>query len=97
MFLLSFLFRWLIGFVLLSGSTDKSFVGSQVNYITPDESNEIQQLIRGEKGNASTDSSLSESFEPLNPPKLISKNNLDPAEMAQALRQMSEGKDGDQS
>jgi hypothetical protein len=85
LFLVAFLFRWFLGTIIDSTAADP-FVGNKFDFITPDESAEIHHLMRSE-----TETEKEESvFAPLNPPKLVSKQNLDPEEMVRALRHMSE-------
>jgi hypothetical protein len=85
LFLVAFIFRWLFG-ILILGTTVETHLGNKLDLITPDESDEIHQLLRkeNEKETEQTD------FIPLNPPKLVSKRVLDPEEMVKALRHMSE-------
>jgi hypothetical protein len=83
LFLVAFIFRWFFGTLFMEAS-DEKHIGNHLDLITPDESDEIHQLIR--------DSDVEEQFEftPLNPPKLVSKGNMDPEEMVKAIRHMSE-------
>jgi hypothetical protein len=85
LFLVAFIFRWLFGILILVTPVE-THIGNKLDLITPDESEEIHQLLRNEneKETEQTD------FIPLNPPKLVSKRVLDPEEMVKALRQMSE-------
>jgi hypothetical protein len=85
LFLVAFIFRWFFGTLILANPVE-THIGNKLDLITPDESDEIHQLLRkeNEKETEQTD------FIPLNPPKLVSKRVLDPEEMVKALRQMSE-------
>jgi hypothetical protein len=85
LFLVAFLFRWIFGILLLAAPVE-THIGNKLDLITPDESDEIHQLLRNEK-EKETESS---DFIPLNPPKLVSKRVSDPEEMVKALRHMSE-------
>jgi hypothetical protein len=87
LFLVAFLFRWIFGTLLLITPVE-SHIGNKLDLITPDESDEIHQLLRNDKEKEKeTESS---DFMPLNPPKLVSKRVSDPEEMVKALRHMSE-------
>jgi hypothetical protein len=85
LFLVAFIFRWFFGTVFNETPTE-THVGNKLDLITPDESDEIHQLMRNDN---ETDSEQSD-FTPLNPPKLVSKRNLDPEELVKAIRHMSE-------
>jgi hypothetical protein len=85
LFLLAFLFRWFLGTIFDPAPAEPN-VGNKFDFITPDESAEIHHLIRSDI-EAEKEESV---FAPLNPPKLVSKQNLDPEEMVKALRHMSE-------
>lgn len=88
LFILAYIFRWILGTIHhwndLSG---ESVIGTNLDLVTPDESKEMYELIRGPMGDTDPEES---SFSPLNPPKLAIKNNLDPEELSKALRYMSE-------
>jgi hypothetical protein len=85
LFLVAFIVRWFLGTVFQTTPAE-THIGNKFDLITPDESDEIHQLLRKE-----SDTEIEQSeFEPLNPPKLVSKRNVDPEEMAKALRHMSE-------
>jgi hypothetical protein len=86
LFLVAFIFRWFFGTVFNETPTE-THIGNKLDLITPDESNEIHQLIR--KDNEMADMEQSD-FTPLNPPKLVSKRSLDPEELVKAIRHMSE-------
>jgi hypothetical protein len=83
LFMVAFIFRWFFGTLFMEASNEKH-IGNNLDFVTPDESDEIHQLMR--------DSDKEEQFEftPLNPPKLVSKSNMDPEEMVKAIRHMSE-------
>jgi hypothetical protein len=85
LFLVAFLFRWIFGTLLLTTPVE-THIGNKLDLITPDESDEIHQLLRNDK-EKETESS---DFIPLNPPKLVSKRVSDPEELVKALRHMSE-------
>lgn len=93
-----FLFRVVLHLILNSGVTAaglqaagdgnaSSDTGQNVDLATPDDDS-LHDLLRsnlsGEGAHGETD------FAPLRPPKLISQTELDPAELANALRRMSE-------
>jgi hypothetical protein len=88
LFLVAFGFRWFFGTVF-NETPNQTHIGNQLDLITPEESDEIHQLMRNDN---ETDPEKSD-FTPLNPPKLVSKgnlDNLDPEELVKAIRHMSE-------
>jgi hypothetical protein len=84
LFLVAFIFRWFFGTVFNENPTE-THIGNKLDLITPDESDEIHQLMRND---IDANSEQSE-FTPLNPPKLVSKSSLDPEELVKAIRHMS--------
>jgi NhaP-type Na+/H+ and K+/H+ antiporter len=85
LFLVAFIVRWFFGIVFQTAAA-VNHIGNKFDLITPDESDEIHQLLRKE-----SDTPIEQSeFEPLNPPKLVTKRNVGPEEMVKALRHMSE-------
>ncbi|KRE83165.1 hypothetical protein ASG89_13680 [Paenibacillus sp. Soil766] len=96
LFVLTFGFRWVLGLLIgpVSSLEDSSLVnsssevGQNLDLSTPDEDEETRQLM---KSNHTKDAHSNDmQFSPLNPPKLVTKNNLDPEQLAGALRRMSE-------
>ncbi|MEW9697697.1 hypothetical protein [Paenibacillus sp. SI8] len=100
LFVLTFGFRWVMG--LLTGaellaknqSTDTAVneaVGQTLDLTTPDDEDAVtrEMLKSNQRLNPSIDATEHQ-FSPLNPPKLVTKNNLDPEQLAGALRRMSE-------
>ncbi|TVY10634.1 hypothetical protein [Paenibacillus cremeus] len=96
LFILVFFCRWLLGTFAglnqMQGSSmdteDEIGKGTAVDASTPDQDDELHQMLR-----ASLDPNSSPQpfeFSPLNPPKLSTKKHSDPEELAQALRRMSE-------
>ena len=59
--------------------------GSALDLTTPDEADELNDLIRGTKPESEP-----ASFEPLDPPKLTTRTDLEAQRFADALRTMSE-------
>lgn len=98
LFILTFGFRWVLG--LLIGAehaaartqhenmASESSVGQTLDLTTPDEDEETRELLKTNLGNNNAAAEMQ--FSPLNPPKLVTKNNLDPEQLAGALRRMSE-------
>lgn len=95
MFVIVFLFRWLLGTVAgLAGAPipehseeEDELKGTAVDVVTPDQDAELHQMLKpspGPQDAAETD------FSPLNPPKLSTKIQGSPDELAQAVRRMSE-------
>ncbi|RAV22729.1 hypothetical protein [Paenibacillus contaminans] len=60
--------------------------GSWYDMSTPDDDAQIHEMLKGNMNAGQDDSS----FSPLNPPKLVTKSNMEPEDMAKALRHMSE-------
>ncbi|MDR6552794.1 hypothetical protein [Paenibacillus qinlingensis] len=99
LFVVTFGFRWVLGLLIGSVSSlegaaqdnSSSAVGQNLDLLTPDEDEETRQLMKSNHANISKDEhSFEMQFSPLNPPKLATKNNLDPEQLAGALRRMSE-------
>ncbi|KAA9006415.1 hypothetical protein F4V43_05535 [Paenibacillus spiritus] len=100
-FLLAFGIRWVLGFIGgLSPKQENTETeiygepenrGSQLDLTTPDEDEELMNLLRPEpessSGAARSEKSES-SFQPLRPPKLVSTQN--PEELAKAVRHLKE-------
>lgn len=95
LFLVVFLCRWILGsFAGLNQHTpsqnieaSKETRGIAVDAITPDQDEELHQML---KHSLDPNDSFASDFSPLNPPKLSTKVNSNPEELVQALRQMSE-------
>ncbi|MNY50447.1 hypothetical protein D3C86_1859510 [compost metagenome] len=66
-------------------------IGQNLDLSTPDEDEETREMMKAIHANTTKDAHSNEmQFSPLNPPKLVTKNNLDPEQLAGALRRMSE-------
>ncbi|MBD0380333.1 hypothetical protein [Paenibacillus sedimenti] len=98
LFVLTFGFRWVLGFMmglehangnLLEDSTNNA-VGQNLDVITPDEDAATHEMLKANMNPHHADIAKESEFSPLNPPKLVTKNNLDPEQLAGALRRMSE-------
>jgi hypothetical protein len=100
LFVLTFGFRWVLGVMIgaehaaggasYANSTIESSVGQSLDLTTPDEDEETRELMKANLGSNNSLLSNEAQFSPLNPPKLVTKNNLDPEQLAGALRRMSE-------
>ncbi|NQX57367.1 hypothetical protein [Paenibacillus qinlingensis] len=99
LFVVTFGFRWVLGLLIgpVSSLEDtplensSSGVGQNLDLSTPDEDEETRQMMKSIHGNQTKDAHSNDmQFSPLNPPKLVTKNNLDPEQLAGALRRMSE-------
>jgi len=86
LFIIAFLFRWFFGALFILTPLE-THVGNNFDLSTPDDSEEIHQMMRTEDQKENDDEF---DFKPLNPPKLVSKRVSDPAEMVKAIRHMSE-------
>lgn len=101
LFILTFGFRWIlgtIGGIQIYNSDDlqdepniDASVGTQVNMATPDDDDITRQLLKHNMDNPGNSEGTADNlFSPLNPPKLAAKNNLEPEQLAGALRRLSE-------
>lgn len=97
-FILVFLFRWIMGTMAgfnklaVTGAQERAAVenkGTALDVSTPDEEAVLHQMLKDSLDpNAAA---VDPGFAPLNPPKLSTKgNNIEPGEMAQAVRRMTE-------
>jgi energy-coupling factor transporter transmembrane protein EcfT len=101
LFILTFGFRWILGTI---GGTQLYYsdelrdepniddsLGTQVNMATPDEDEITRLLLKQNMDNpGNSEGNADNLFSPLNPPKLAAKNNLEPEQLAGALRRLSE-------
>lgn len=101
-FLLGFIIRY--GFGSLVGMKENSpnvpansqkknqDSGRTLDLSTPDDSLEVQELLKQQNasGNDAASESGSGEFTPLAPPKLATKQSLDPEHLAKAVRHISE-------
>ncbi|MFB6363989.1 hypothetical protein ACFCP7_07985 [Paenibacillus elgii] len=95
MFVIVFLFRWLLGTVAgLAGAPipehseeEDELKGKAVDVVTPDQDAELHQMLKPSPGPMDA---VETDFSPLNPPKLSTKIQGSPDELAQAVRRMSE-------
>ncbi|CAG7623750.1 hypothetical protein ACFQI7_04210 [Paenibacillus allorhizosphaerae] len=96
LFVLVFGFRYLLGtFAGLNGLSvldtepaDEEGKGTSVDALTPDEEEELHLLLKQSMNSNGSPQSME--FSPLNPPKLSTKVDAGPEELAQAVRRMSE-------
>jgi flagellar biosynthesis/type III secretory pathway M-ring protein FliF/YscJ len=69
--------------------------GTQLDLQTPDESEDLNQLLRSQLDSNHTQeaeqSEQSKQFKPLTPPKLVSTQSKEPEELAKAIRHMTGG------
>ncbi|CAM2893229.1 hypothetical protein PASE110613_06340 [Paenibacillus sediminis] len=96
-FLLAFAVRWVFGILETDSQhskaaqhhsqTTESDLGSRLDLTTPDESGELNELLKSPVGKQAGSNS---SFKPLTPPKLISTASTDPEELAKAVRHLTE-------
>lgn len=94
-FVLAFLLRWVLGSIVQqnlppiasdsSNEGDNEELGSQLDISTPNEDEELINLLKPKPGQGS---GKSEGFTPLQPPKLVSLK--DPEELAKAVRHLKE-------
>ncbi|MFB9329723.1 hypothetical protein ACFFSY_27610 [Paenibacillus aurantiacus] len=99
-FVLAYLFRAVLAFITRQPAPEQTILtdvledeskGRRVDYATPDESDELSDLLR-EQMNGKQPSVNSEEqpvFKPLQPEKLVSTQNRDPEELAKAIRHLT--------
>ncbi|ANE47560.1 hypothetical protein SY83_16155 [Paenibacillus swuensis] len=95
-FFIIFFLRWLAGLFMAMGESspeltsssnhDEEMKGSTLDYTTPDDGQELHELLK--EGHEAERIDLS--FSPLEPPQLINKNKLQPEELAKAIRHLNE-------
>lgn len=91
-FLLAFLLRWVLGFIMNQSSpqveeTEEEELGTKLDISTPSEDEELIDLLKPKPGQGQGNGN-SEEFKPLTPPKLVSMK--DPEELAKAVRHLKE-------
>lgn len=67
-------------------SQDDQDRGSHFDVVTPDQDNELHDLLTPKPA----DSGPKDEFAPLNPPKLVSTKQQDPEELAKAVRHLTQ-------
>lgn len=96
-FILAFALRWLLGILrtlpsepkipeMGAAADDDEDLGTMLDLTTPDESEELNDLLKQKPEVPSEPSG----FSPLNPPKLVKTSEQDPEEMVKALRHLTE-------
>ncbi|MFP4973890.1 hypothetical protein ACE6ED_00685 [Paenibacillus sp. CN-4] len=95
-FLLAFILRWVLGFIVKQSAPpepdftlqeeSEAGLGEQLDLTTPDEDEELNNLLKPKPDPASQSSDPG--FTPLQPPKLVSMK--DPEELAKAVRHLKE-------
>ncbi|RAP76238.1 hypothetical protein [Paenibacillus montanisoli] len=101
-FALAFLFRVLAALTLTPRTSaaaayrqtvsDESAKGQAVDYATPDQSDELNELLKNQMdGNVVLELGQQPIFQPLKPPKLVSTQNREPEELAKAIRHLTGG------
>lgn len=94
-FLLAFLLRWVLGFIVNQSSpqeevayeAEEEELGTKLDISTPSEDEELIDLLKPKPGQGQGNGN-SEEFKPLTPPKLVSMK--DPEELAKAVRHLKE-------
>lgn len=93
-FVLAFAVSWVLGFIFqelpdpnsdpLSSEDNSDTLGSTLNVVTPEEDEELKNLLKQKPDQSSSELG----FKPLQPPKLVS--TLDSEELAKAVRHLKE-------
>ncbi|PZD93346.1 hypothetical protein DNH61_22160 [Paenibacillus sambharensis] len=96
LFLIGFLFRAVLS-LIVGGSpapvmeTSSAGLGGQVDAVTPDEGEDLNDLLKSQlEGSLEPDRSEENAFKPFEPKRLVSTQNKNPEELANALRHLSE-------
>ncbi|MCL6603066.1 MAG: hypothetical protein K6T94_09350 [Paenibacillus sp.] len=94
-FVLAFVLRWVLGFIFkespspqnlqLSVDGNNETLGSTLDVVTPNEDEELKNLLKPQAGQ---ESGSELGFKPLQPPKLVTLK--DPEELAKAVRHLKE-------
>lgn len=101
-FVLAYLFRALLAFVLQPGTPASESspiepeqapaIGQSVDYSTPESSEDLNELLKHQlDGSVELESGQKPIFQPLSPPKLVSTQNKEPEELAKAIRHLTGG------
>ncbi|OGX68577.1 MAG: hypothetical protein A2189_03025 [Paenibacillus sp. RIFOXYA1_FULL_44_5] len=94
MFVISYGLRWFIGFALTDKKQSTSrgaSQSSQIDLSTPSDEESMAELIRRNLSAGKNEKEADPSeFSPLNPPKIQKKMGIDSAELAKAVRHMTE-------
>ncbi|WP_338555973.1 hypothetical protein [Paenibacillus sp. KS-LC4] len=103
---IAFILRAVLTFILKppalldNGAIEEDGVGSQFDLTTPDESEDLNQLLKdgldtrpaqGEADGKQQMSQEQEPFRPLAPPQLVSAQNKEPEELAKVVRHLTGG------
>lgn len=98
LFFIAFLFRWVLGAFIRTGTSEASgndreseleYKGRQIDLITPGEEHDSLNERNSEESE-SEQNAEAQAFTPLQPPRLVTKPDIEPQELANALRRMSE-------
>ncbi|MBB3109416.1 flagellar biosynthesis/type III secretory pathway M-ring protein FliF/YscJ [Paenibacillus phyllosphaerae] len=101
-FIIAYVFRAVIAAILrppaapdgqsLTGDQDEESKGRRVDYSTPDESDELSDMLKQQldgKPPVNQTTEQQPQFKPLQPEKLVSTQNRDPEEIAKAIRHLT--------
>ncbi|MDP5273465.1 hypothetical protein [Chengkuizengella axinellae] len=92
LFVISFAIRWIITMILKSNADQSSNKGSYLDMTTPTDTDEINESLK-DNYTASKGQQLQENqndFKPIQAPKLkTNDNNIDPKEVAEAVKHLS--------
>lgn len=93
--LLAYVIRFILGMLMLPHSPidddtaqPEEGLGAALDLVTPDEEAELGQLMKG-NWSEGKENAVS-GFQPLEPKRLVSLDNPDPEEVAQAIRRMAD-------
>lgn len=69
--------------------------GTKLDLTTPDETDDINQMLKSQiqegldHGSGGKEEEAASAFQPLNPPQLVSKKNMQPEELTKAIRHLT--------
>lgn len=94
LFIAAFIIRFILGIIIgmnekqsmTNDNIDDKHKGGNVDLSTPHEEDDINETLKKQL----QFTSQTNSFSPLDPPKLASKDKVDPTKLVEAIRQMSE-------
>jgi len=96
-FILAYLVRTILAFVLKppalvgEGAKQDESRGGQLDLLTPDESEDLNDLLKSQlkAGSAAASDKQGDGFQPLKPPQFVSAQNSEPEELAKAIRHLT--------
>ncbi|HIW32909.1 MAG TPA: hypothetical protein IAA29_08980 [Candidatus Paenibacillus intestinavium] len=106
-FLLAFPVRFVCGVIInpsqevvavTEAETDQSLKGTNVNFVTPDEDEDLNEVLRAQitqtksstpKDEVKVSQDLSEQFQPLKPTQLVNTDSMESEELTKVIRHLT--------